>query len=114
MGKIYAFDFDGTLCTEAWPAIGRPRMAMIRYARRIQQKGNQLILWTCRSGERLDEAVAWCKEYGITFDAVNQNLPSTLEKYGTDSRKITADYYIDDKMLGLVRLLIPPVSIRFP
>ena len=106
MGKIYAFDFDGTLCEEAFPAIGRPHMAMIHYAKRIQRKGNHIILWTCRSGKRLDEAVAWCRSYGITFDAVNQNLPVTLEKYGTDSRKITADYYVDDRMLGLYSLLL--------
>lgn len=106
MAKIYAFDFDGTLCEEAFPAIGRPRMSMIRYAKKVKKRGNHIILWTCRNGKRLEEAVAWCKKYGITFDAVNQNLPITLEKYGTDSRKITADYYIDDKALGIPSLLL--------
>lgn len=106
MGKIYAFDFDGTLCEEAFPGIGRPRMAMIRYAKKLKRKGNHLILWTCRNGERLEEAVDWCSAYGITFDAVNQNLPITLEKYGTDSRKVTADFYIDDRMLLFQSLLL--------
>jgi len=96
--KIYAFDFDGTLCKEAFPAIGRPNRLVIRYAKRMKKQGHRLILWTCRHGDRLTEAVNWCREQGIVFDAVNQNLPETLEKYGTDSRKITADYYIDDKM----------------
>ena len=33
------------------------------------------------------------------FDAVNENLPEVLELFGgRDSRKITADEYIDDRM----------------
>ena len=32
-----------------------------------------------------------------TYDAVNDNLPEVIEIYGNNSRKITCDYYIDDK-----------------
>lgn len=105
-GKIYAFDFDGTLCQEAYPAIGKPNKAMIRYAKRLKEKGHRLILWTCRNGLALENAVAWCREQGIEFDAVNQNLPEILEMFGSDSRKITADYYVDDKVLGIQPLLL--------
>ncbi len=105
-GKIYAFDFDGTLCEEAYPAIGKPNKAMIRYAKKLKEKGNHLILWTCRNGNHLENAVSWCREQGIEFDAVNQNLPEILEKFGSDSRKITADYYIDDKLLGVHPMLL--------
>lgn len=105
-GKIYAFDFDGTLCQEAYPAIGKPNKAMIRYAKKLKQKGHRLILWTCRNGLALENAVAWCREQGIEFDAVNQNLPEILEMFGSDSRKITADYYVDDKVLGIQPLLL--------
>ncbi len=105
-GKIYAFDFDGTLCREAYPEIGRPNKAMIRYAKKLKEKGNRLILWTCRNGQYLESAVAWCREQGIEFDAVNQNLPEILELFGSDSRKITADYYVDDKLLGIQPILL--------
>ena len=44
--KIYAFDFDGTLCKEAFPGIGRPNKAVIRLAKRVKRKGNPIILWT--------------------------------------------------------------------
>lgn len=108
--KIYAFDFDGTLCREAFPAIGKPNKAMIRYAKRMKKHGHRLILWTCRYGDRLKEAVEWCALQGIEFDAVNQNLPEILEKFGSDSRKITADYYIDDKMLSIQPLLLSVFS----
>lgn len=99
--KIYAFDFDGTLCKEAFPAIGKPNKAIIRLAKKVKRKGNHIILWTCRNGSHLDEAIDWCKEQGLEFDAINQNLPEILELFGSDSRKITADYYIDDKMFGI-------------
>ncbi len=58
MAKIYAFDFDGTLCKEAFPNIGQPNRVMIQYVKRLKQNGNRIILWTCRYGERLEEAVA--------------------------------------------------------
>lgn len=109
-GKIYAFDFDGTLCEEAYPDIGRPNKTMIRYAKKLKKKGNHLILWTCRNGKMLENAVMWCKEQGIEFDAVNQNLPEILELFGSDSRKITADYYVDDKLLGIHPILLSMFS----
>ena len=56
-------------------------------------------MWTCRSGIQLTQAVFFCKSYGLEFDAVNENLPDIIEKYGNDSRKISADIYIDDKAL---------------
>lgn len=104
--KIFAFDFDGTLCKEAFPAIGKPNKAMIRLAKRMKEHGHRIILWTCRNGEHLDAAVDWCRLQGLEFDAVNQNLPEILEMFGSDSRKITADYYIDDKVLGIRPLLL--------
>ena len=51
----------------------------------------------CRCGDLLEEAVAWCRMFGLEFDAVNENVAQTLEQYGTESRKISADVYIDDK-----------------
>ena len=35
----------------------------------------------------------------VDFDAVNDNLPEIIEFYGHNSRKISCDYYIDDRML---------------
>ncbi len=31
------------------------------------------------------------------FNAINDNLPEIIEKYGSNSRKITCDVYIDDR-----------------
>ena len=95
--NIIAVDFDGTLCTDCYPAIGAPKLRLIYILKELKKKGTKLILWTCRLGKPLKEALKWCEYYGLTFDAVNENLPEILEKYGTDSRKIFADIYIDDR-----------------
>ena len=101
MSKIYAIDFDGTLCKGMFPSIGEPIVENVEYVKKLKEDGNKLILWTCRVDGLLEDAVSWCKDQGIEFDAVNENLPEVLEKYGGDSRKITADYYIDDKNLTI-------------
>ena len=94
---IIAVDFDGCLCVNAWPDIGEARQEVIHALLERQKQGAKIILWTCRVDERLDEAVAWCAEHGITFDAVNSNLPANVAAFGNDCRKIYADEYWDDK-----------------
>lgn len=94
---IYAVDFDGTLCESKWPGIGAPNKKLIEHLIKMRNGGLKIILWTCRYGERLQEAVEWCKDQGLEFDAVNDNIPELVEKYGgTNPRKITATVYIDD------------------
>lgn len=95
--KIIAVDFDGTLCRDCYPHIGEPNLRLMALIRRLQQNGCRIILWTCRCGELLEEAIQWCGQFQIEFDAVNENVEETIQKYGTNSRKIFADVYIDDK-----------------
>ena len=71
----------------------------IEYLQEWKRNGNKLILWTCRAGEALSKAVEWYREQNLEFDAVNDNLPEIIEFYGHNSRKISSDYYIDDRML---------------
>ena len=96
-GRIIAVDFDGTLCRDCYPMIGEAHEALIRRLKELRAQGDRLILWTCRQGERLEEAVLFCMARGLFFDAVNANLPETIETFGGDSRKIFADIYIDDR-----------------
>ena len=96
---IIAIDFDGTIVEHKYPAIGHQRPFAFDTLKLLQKKGHQLILWTHRSGQTLEEAVNYCKEHGVEFYAVNRNYPE--EKWDTqDSRKINADLYIDDRNLG--------------
>lgn len=98
--KIIAVDFDGTLCENEWPGIGKPIERNIQRVKAWQAAGAKLILWTNRVTERLSEAVDWCADHGIVFDAVNENLPEILDAFGTDCRKIYADVYFDDRAVN--------------
>lgn len=95
--KVIAVDFDGTLCKNAWPDIGEPYEGMIEDMKNLRRHGDKVILWTCREGEKLQEAVDWCAQFGLTFDAVNDNTEEQKKFYGGNCRKIMADVYIDDK-----------------
>lgn len=101
--RIIAVDFDGTLHNGTWPEIGEVNRTTFNFCRDEKAKGSRLILWTNRAGEQLETAVAWCKERGLEFDAVNENLPELIELYGNDCRKINADIYIDDKAVNPIR-----------
>lgn len=94
---IVAVDFDGILCRDEFPDIGRPNYEMISFIRRMQDSGIETILWTSRIGNKLDEAVLWCEDYGLKFTAINDNTPNNKAEYGTNPRKVFADVYIDDR-----------------
>lgn len=101
--KIIAVDFDGTMCTNEWPNIGKPNYDVINYLKEQKRKGAKLILWTCRNGDDLEAAIRWCKRSGIIFDAVNENLPESISVFGQDTRKVFAHEYIDDRFCTLFR-----------
>ncbi len=94
---IYAVDFDGTLSMAEWPEVGRVNKELVDFLIRRKMQGDKVILWTCRAGKPLNDAVDFCRKYGLVFDAVNDNLPEIVEQYGSNSRKITCDVYIDDR-----------------
>ena len=94
---VIAVDFDGTLCENKWPEIGEPIMHRINWMKSLRAHDNKVILWTCREGMQLVDAIVWCADHGLFFDAVNDNLEEYKKKFGGNSRKIFADCYIDDK-----------------
>ena len=97
MSKIIAVDFDGCLCENKWPEIGLANLPAIEALKRRREQGDKIILWTCRCGRQLAEAIEWCRGRGLHFDAVNENLPETKERYGEWGPKVTADEYWDDR-----------------
>ena len=96
---IVAIDFDGTIVEDAYPSIGKPKLFAFETLQRLQQDGHRLILWTYRCGSKLEEAVSFCEERGISFYAVNKSFPEE-EFDSSASRKIYADIFIDDRNLG--------------
>ncbi|AXG69944.1 hypothetical protein KORDIASMS9_02172 [Kordia sp. SMS9] len=96
---LIAVDFDGTIVDDAYPKIGAPKIFAFETLKRLEHDGHRLILWTYRSGRKLEEAVKFCKENGIDFYAVNNSYPEEVFE-GKISRKINADYFIDDRNIG--------------
>ena len=95
---IIAVDFDGVITPNGhWPSVGEPNAAVIEWLKELKENGNKLILWTNRVGEALETAVEFCRSYGLEFDTVNENLPEIIEYFGSDCRKVYANYYIDDR-----------------
>src|SRR5690554_23309 len=96
---LIAVDFDGTIVEDDYPRIGRPIIFAFETMKKLQEKGHRLILWTYRRGKALEDAVAFCRQNGIEFYAVNKSFPE--EQFdGTYSRKINADIFIDDRNFG--------------
>lgn len=101
MRDAIAIDFDGCLCVNAYPRIGAPNWAVIARAKERQAAGAGLILWTCREGQLLQDAVAACQSWGLTFDSINESLPDWINTFGTRPRKVGATEYWDDRAVRL-------------
>ena len=103
---IIAIDFDDTIVESNFPTIVKEMPNAIKIIKELQDTGYFIILWTCRNGRVLDEAVEWLAERDVVFDSVNNNSPRNLKDYSGlvaetgEGRKIFADTYIDDKNVG--------------
>ena len=95
---IIAIDFDGTIVQHKYPEIGSEIPFATATIRRLIEEQHQVILWTVRRGELLQQAVDWCKERGIEFYAVNKSYPE--EEADSSYAKVNADLFIDDRNLG--------------
>ncbi len=109
--QTIAVDFDGTICENRFPDIGEPKFLVIEYLKWQAAHGAKIILHTCReNGARralLDEAIAFCGEYGVPIHAVNNNPDNPyIEQFGTygEVRKVSADLYIDDRAVNAAQI----------
>ena len=103
-----AVDFDGTLVTNKFPAIGDKRPEVFELVEKYKSLAEGVglipivILWTCRcnreEGQFLDEAVTWCKDNGFHLDYVNENPLSPFSDY---QRKLHFDITLDDRAVGV-------------
>jgi len=103
-----AVDFDGTLCEYAFPGIGaqtESQRLLMEKLKELRLEGHKLILYTCRGDNDkhpcLTDAIDWCKERGLEFDAINENIQGFVKKSGP-SPKPVADIYLDDKALNVI------------
>lgn len=97
---IFAIDFDDTLCFSD----NSPNFPLIEKLIMLRKKGHNIILWTCRGGNWLQEAIDFCKDCGLEFDAINENIKD--RKYNNVSYKVVADLYIDNKAPGSIQFFM--------
>ncbi len=98
---IISVDFDGVITSEdRFPEIGKLAPNCKQTMTRLSELGVTWVLNTCRVDEHLQRAIDFCLEQKLPIEHVNRNVPERIEMYGGDCRKISADMYIDDKMLG--------------
>lgn len=92
-----AIDFDGTIVRHIFPEIGESVPGAFEWMKAFQQVGANLILYTMRSDDLLDQAVAFCVKNGVIFDGININ---PTQRSWTSSPKVYASIYIDDNTFG--------------
>lgn len=109
--RIIGVDFDGTLAITkgTYPRIQGPIQEIIDYVKREQEAGAYLILITMRENDELKQAVAWCAEQGLEFDAVNDNLPHMKEFFKNNPRKIFCNEYLDDTNIGGIERVLEEI-----
>lgn len=97
---IIAIDFDGTIVHDQFPGIGQMLPGAKETINQLKKEGYYIIIWTCRTGIRMAEAVEFLVREGVRFDKINESCPANVDLYsGCDTRKVYADLYIDDKGL---------------
>lgn len=94
---FFGIDFDGTMVEHKYPVMGKPLEDAVDVVHELMEAGHKIILYTMRSGERLQEAVDYLEEEGIELYGINENK---TQKYWTESPKIFCHIYIDDAALG--------------
>lgn len=95
----FAIDFDHTCCISDSKDLKLEKNVphAIESLKTLVEQGHRLILNTCRGTGTQEVAEAWFSHYDIPLFG-SQSNPEQLE--WTDSPKVYAHYYIDDKGLG--------------
>jgi hypothetical protein len=93
---LIAVDFDGTCVTHEYPIIGKD-IGAVPVLKKLVAAGHELILWTMRSDQTLEDAVNWFKTNELPLYGANEN-PTQIK--WTRSPKVYAHIYLDDAALG--------------
>lgn len=101
--ETVAVDLDGTIMEiEEWNGhnhFGKPKKGAKEALKKLKKMGYKIIIWTTRfneSKEQLKNISKTLKEHNIPFDHINKNPHGPPDT----SRKIPADYYIDDRAIS--------------
>jgi len=107
MPFVLAVDCDGTIFNDNDCAV--VKKDIVKKLKEFKENGASLILWTCKEGDLLEDAIEKCKGIGLEFDSANEN-PPCQQKYLKEkkaegkilaTRKVMADFYLDDRAFNL-------------
>lgn len=94
--KIIAVDFDGTCVKFAYPKVGED-IGAAPVLKKLVENGHRIILLTMRDGgQPFRDAIEWFNRNEIPLFGINSNP----EQNWSNSRKVYANYYIDDQAVG--------------
>jgi predicted HAD superfamily phosphohydrolase YqeG len=94
--RTIVLDFDGTVVAYEYPNVGRD-IGAVPVLKALVNSGHKLVLFTMRSGNKLQDAVDWFKSHDIELYGVQTN---PTQKNWTSSPKAYGHLIIDDAALG--------------
>lgn len=94
---VLAIDFDNTIANTTYPKINGLIKNSKKYINKLYDDGWYIIINTCRCGEFEEAAKVFLDINNIKYNNINQHCPRLIELYKEDTRKMSADFYIDDK-----------------
>lgn len=105
--RLVGIDFDNTLVENEYPKIGKLKIRMLEIIGNEQDKYGKenvdFILWTCRRGKELENAIEFIKENKLPIKYFNESHPQALEyfnvvgKIPAKTRKIFTNVLYDDR-----------------
>lgn len=104
---FFGVDFDSTIINgKYYPMMGPPLPHVIDTLKKLTtpQKGkprNQIIVWTMRPSNQHILIESFFKKYKIPLHSINSHK---TQCQWTDSPKIFADYFIDDRNIGIKKI----------
>lgn len=91
--------------------IGKTYEGTEEYVAFLYKKHRNDYIWilnTCRKGQELLDAVYYlANDHNVFFDYINENTDSIIATYG-DTRKVSADIYIDNSAMTAANFLNKP------
>lgn len=92
-------DFDGTVIEDCYPFVtGNPVPMAIETLKEMNANGIKIIVWTMRPSSHKEAVMQFFEKHGV--EIYNYNCHDTQHKW-TDSPKAYADYFIDDRNVGI-------------
>jgi hydroxymethylpyrimidine pyrophosphatase-like HAD family hydrolase len=98
---VLAVDFDGTITKyNCFPYANEVMPHAAEVIRLLHDLGVVIVLWTCREGIFLLEALDYCRKQDVPIDYANENLPEIDVNGSYAQHKVYGTMYVDDANAG--------------